>query len=237
MAFKETLKNRPFLIVALTYAMIDFCFGLTMMILPLYAKFVLHLDEGLVGIGAAGVAIGILASVPLWMWIYSNKGPKYGLLTGMIIFAAGIWPIFLLEDVVLLIIITIIPGIGVCGMLMTEPSISAAIDYDELKTSKRREATYNGVLAFVARLSMVLSGITLIIMQLATGLDVNASSQSPTAIFGLKLLVGIIPLAGILLGIVIFRFFPINYTEFVKMQEKLEVMHQERVEKFKSQQK
>jgi GPH family glycoside/pentoside/hexuronide:cation symporter len=40
-AFKETLKNKPFLIMALTYTIIDSCFAITLIGLPLYAKFAL----------------------------------------------------------------------------------------------------------------------------------------------------------------------------------------------------
>ena len=59
-ALKETAKNKPFVIIALTYTLLDFCFGLTIMVLPLYAKFILEVDESLVGVAAAGVAIGII---------------------------------------------------------------------------------------------------------------------------------------------------------------------------------
>lgn len=79
-AFKETFTNRPFLNISLTYAMIDFCVGLTLLALPLYALFVLKMDEALIGFAALGFVSEIIASVPFWRWIYAKKGPKYGLL-------------------------------------------------------------------------------------------------------------------------------------------------------------
>ena len=75
-AFKESFLNKPFLIGAITYSFLDFCFGFTLMILPLYAKFIINMEKGMEGFAMAGVALGILCGVPLWWKIYGKKGPK-----------------------------------------------------------------------------------------------------------------------------------------------------------------
>ena len=230
-SFKETFSNKPFIIITLTYTLIDFAFGLTIMVLPLYAKYVLLVSEGLEGVAAGGVAIGIIASVPIWRWVYANKGPKLGLLVAIIFYTATIWPLFLIGDLMILIIVTIIPGLGVGGMLMTEPAISTAIDYDEIKIKKRREATYNGVLTLIARLSIVLSGITLIIVQELSGFDQTIEDpllQPETAKEGLKALVSFVPILGGVAAALIFSLFPINYKKFKEMQEELIILHEER---------
>jgi GPH family glycoside/pentoside/hexuronide:cation symporter len=230
-AFKETLTNKPFLIVVLTYTFIDFYSGLTLTVLPLYAKFILNMDESMVGFAAIGIAIGIICSIPFWRWIYANRGPKYGLLLAIILFVLTIWPLFLVNDFILLIILTILPGFGTGGMLMTEPSISAAIDSDELKTKKRREATFMGILTFVARLSIVLSGLTLIIVQLLTGFNSEAEIQPASAEIGLRALVSLVPVLGGALALFVFSFFPLNYRRFTEQQEMLFKLHQERLSK------
>ncbi|MFW9948629.1 MAG: MFS transporter, partial [Candidatus Thorarchaeota archaeon] len=228
-AFKETLTNKPFLIITLTYTLIDFLSGLTLTVLPLYAFFVLGLDEGMIGFAAGGVALGTVASIPFWWWVYRKKGPKFGLILAIAIFIIGIWPLFLVNDFLILIFITLIPGFGAGGMIMTEPAISAAIDYDEIKTNKRREATFMGVLTFVARLSMVLSGLTLIIVQFLTGFDPEASTQPPLAELGLRALVSLVPVLGGILALFVFSLFPLNYIRFTEQQEILKQLHQERL--------
>jgi len=230
-AFKEAFSNKPFIIIALTYTLIDFTFGLTIMVLPLFAKYVLLVPVGLEGIAAAGVALGIIASIPVWRWIYANKGPKLGLLLAIIFYALTIWPLFLIGDLITLILVTIIPGLGVGGMLMTEPAISTAIDYDEIRIKRRREATYNGILTLVARLSIVLSGITLIIVQEFSGFDQNIEDplmQPTTAKMGLKALVSLVPIFGGIAAAIIFSFFPINLNAFNEMQKELKILHEER---------
>ncbi|MBY9003261.1 MAG: MFS transporter [Candidatus Lokiarchaeota archaeon] len=230
-AFKESLSNKPFVIGSLTYAFLDFCFGFTLMILPLYAKFILNMEEGMAGFAMIGVALGILGGVPLWWKIYGKKGPKYGLTLSMIIFCIGMIPLFLAGDFISLTIIGLFPGIGISGVLMTEPVISASIDYDEIKTGKRREATYGGIGAFIARLSMILSAVALIMVQLISGFDPELETQTSGALIGLRLSISIVPAIGLLIGIVIFKFFPLNYKKFTEQQEKLKVLHEERLRK------
>lgn len=232
-AFKECFSNKPFLIGSITYAMLDFCFGFTLMILPLYAKFILNMEEGMEGFAMIGVALGILGGVPLWWKIYGKKGPKFGLTLSMIIFCIGMVPLFLAEDFISLTIIGLFPGIGISGVLMTEPVISAAIDYDEIKTGKRREATYGGIGAFIARLSMILSAFALILVQLISGFDPQLETQTSEALFGLRLSMSIVPAIGLLIGLIIFKFFPLNYKKFTEQQEKLKVLHEERLRKLK----
>ena len=232
-AFKESILNKPFIIASITYALIDFCFGFTMMILPLYAKFILNIEEGMEGFAMIGVALGIILSFPLWWQIYAKKGPKFGLSLGMIIFCAGIIPLFLAEDFISLTIIGIFPGLGVTGVLMTEPVMSAAIDYDEIKTGKRREATFGGIGAFIARLSMILSAFALISIQLLSGFDPNLETQAPTALIGLRISMSLVPALGLLIGLIVFKFYPLNYEKFTKQQEQLKVLHELRLGKLK----
>ncbi|TFG04267.1 MAG: hypothetical protein EU539_11155, partial [Promethearchaeota archaeon] len=136
--------------------------------------------------------------------------------------------VILINDFLILVLITIFPGFGAGGMLMTEPAISTAIDFDELKIGKRREATYTGILTLIARLSIVFSGMTLILVQMTTGFESNATAQTSIAIFGLTILVSLIPLLGILIGIFIFKFFPINHEKFKEMQIDLKLLHEKR---------
>jgi GPH family glycoside/pentoside/hexuronide:cation symporter len=232
-AFKESFANKPFVIGSVTYALIDFCFGFTMMILPLYAKFILHFEEGMEGFAMIGVALGIICGVPLWWKIYSKKGPKFGLTSSMIVFCVGMVPLFLAEDFISLTVIGLLPGFGVSGVLMTEPVISAAIDYDEIKMEKRREATYGGIQAFVARLSMILSAIALIIVQLISGFNPDLETQTPDALIGLRFSMSIVPAIGLLLALLIFKLYPLNLKKFNEQQEKLKVLHQARLDKLK----
>ena len=233
-AFKECFSNKPFLIGSITYAMLDFCFGFTLMILPLYAKFILNIEEGMEGFAMIEVALGIIGGVPLWWKIYGKKGPKFGLALSMIIFCIGMVPLFLAEDFISLTIIGLFPGIGISGVLMTEPVMSASIDYDEIKTGKRREATYGGIGAFIARLSMILSAFALILVQLITGFDPQLETQTSEALIGLRLSMSIVPAIGLLIGLIIFKFFPLNYKKFTEQQEKLKLLHEERLTKLEN---
>jgi GPH family glycoside/pentoside/hexuronide:cation symporter len=132
-----------------------------------------------------------------------------------------------------LIIITLIPGFGIGGVLMTEIPFSAAIDYDELLTGKRREATYNGILTLIARLAIALSGLALMIVQFFFGFEAGSESQTASALLGLTLLVSLIPFVVGLIALIVFSFFPITYIYFREIQSKLKVLHEKRLEGLK----
>jgi Na+/melibiose symporter-like transporter len=233
-AFIQSFSNKPFVIASVTYALLDFCFGFTMMIIPLYAKFIItDIGEGMEGCAMIGVALGIIGGIPIWWKIYAKKGPKFGLTVSMFIFCIGMIPLFLAGDFMMLTIIGLFPGVGVAGVLMTEPVISAAIDYDEIRIGKRREATYGGIQAFVARLSMILSAVALIILQLASGFNPDLETQTTEALIGLRFSISIVPAIGLALALLIFKFFPLNLKKFNEQQEQLKVLHQARIEKLK----
>nr|MDO8113153.1 MFS transporter [Candidatus Sigynarchaeota archaeon] len=229
--FWEALKNKAFLNVTITYALIDFMFGLTMTVLPLYAKFIIKVDEGMVGFAAAGVAIGIIGAIAFWRWVYAKKGPKEGLMLAIILFTAGVWPIVLIRDFLGLILMAIIPGFGAAGMLMTEPAMSAAIDSDEIITGKRREAMLNGFLTLVARLSIVFTGLTLMAVQRLTGFDPSLPVQPPGSEIGLIYLIGLVPVIGGIVTLLVFSRFPLNHEKFLAQQDKLKALHEERLKK------
>ena len=116
---------------------------------------------------------------------------------------------------------------------MTEIPFSAAIDYDELLTGKRREATYNGILTFIARLSIALSGLALIIVQFFFGFEAGSESQTPLALLGLTILVSLIPFTVAVIALIVFSFFPLNYKKFRELMEELKALHGKRLEQLK----
>ena len=67
-----------------------------------------------------------------------------------------------------------------------------------------------------------------------TGFDSEAETQSQTALIGLKVLVGFVPLLGGVLGILVFKFFPINHKIFNEQQQQLKILHKERLERLRS---
>jgi GPH family glycoside/pentoside/hexuronide:cation symporter len=233
-SFKEVLKNKAFMNVTVTYALIDFIFGLTMTVLPLYAKFIIKLEDSMVGFSAAGVAVGIIGAILFWRWMYAKKGPKEGLRLAILLFTVAVWPIILASDFLGLVLVAMLPGFGASGMLMTEPAMSAAIDSDEIITGKRREAMFNGILTLVARLSIVFTGGTLIVVKMLTGFDPGASVLTPSAEMGLKILVGVVPVAGGLLTLAVFSKFPLDKVSFDKQQARLKILHDERRERIAS---
>ncbi|MBY9014031.1 MAG: MFS transporter, partial [Candidatus Lokiarchaeota archaeon] len=93
--------------------------------------------------------------------------------------------------------------------------------------------TYGGIGAFIARLSMILSAFALIIVQLTSGFNPNLETQTPQALTGLRISISIVPAIGLLIGLIIFKFYPLTLAKFTDQQEKLKELHQVRLDKLK----
>ena len=228
-AIKSTFENKPFLYSAFLLIMTEYAFGTLTMILPIYGRFVLGLKVEETGFTMIGVVIAVLLGLPFWSYMYKRLGEKTTFLLTTGVFAVGLIPIFVASDMTQLVLLSIVPGFGVSGTLMSEPVLSIVIDYDETVTGKRREAMYSGILTFISRLTLVLTGLTQLVVQTTTGFIPDVNAVQPTgALIGLKLTISLFPCLALLLGLLVFTRFPLTKQEVSKMRAKLEEIHIEK---------
>jgi len=76
--------------------------------------------------------------------------------------------------------------------------------------------------------------VALISVQLLTGFDSSTPIQTEQTLFGLRVLVSLVPLLGAVIGFLIFSRFPINYKVFMEQQAKLEALHEKRLKDLKN---
>ncbi|MFX0009162.1 MAG: MFS transporter, partial [Candidatus Hermodarchaeota archaeon] len=112
------------------------------------------------------------------------------------------------------------------------------IDMDELNTGVRREGAYFGINALITKpaqsLSAVISGfifmVTGYIQELAPG-----ELQPVSAIFGIKLLIGLIPGIFIILGLISLWYYPIDgfSEEYKDLKARVKALHDKKCEELK----
>lgn len=233
-AVKSTLRNKPFLYTAFLLIMTEYAFGTLTMILPIYGRFVLGLKVEETGLTMIGVVAAVLLGLPFWGYMYKRFGEKTTFMLTTLVFALGLIPIFIASDMIQLMLLSILPGFGVAGTLMSEPVLSITIDYDETFTGKRREAMYNGILTFISRLTLVLTALTQLVVQTTTGFipDINAV-QPAGALTGLKLTLSLFPSAALLLGLLVFTRFPLTNEAISQLRAKLDEIHREKRKQLK----
>ncbi len=133
-------------------------------------------------------------------------------------------------------------GLGLAGpQTLTNVLFAEVIDEDEIRSGVRREGSFFGINALVTKpaqsIAIALSPLILALTHFVTR-DQNGGGifldQPDSALFGIRVIVGLIPGLAMLLGALILQWFPLRGRQLAEMQRKVLIMHankHERLEK------
>jgi GPH family glycoside/pentoside/hexuronide:cation symporter len=125
-------------------------------------------------------------------------------------------------DVLLLAILLPIAGFATgCGGMVSPSMLADVIDGDELETGQRKEGAYNAAYGFSLKLAnafMIL--VTSLVLQ-GLGFEPN-QEQSPTVLWGLRLLYGVLPLVMYGLAAFVLRGFRLDEAEHARIRSELD---------------
>ena len=142
-----------------------------------------------------------------------------------------LFPLLFVSDYTQLLILAAPIGIALAGpMFIVDILIADVIDEDEVRTGRRREGMYFGTNALIMRLSTLLVSLAVLILA-PLGYIEGAVVQPPSAIFGIRLLMSIFPIIGIIIGLLIIRLYPIDKEYRNEIKKKLEKIHAEKISK------
>ena len=215
-----TLKNKPFLHFVFANLSVQYSYTLAAAVLPLYAELVLGLSQAMVGLPLLVIILVAMFSVPLWNYLYKKTDGRRTLIFASVILGISLIPYLFINTFTEAIIIGIPTGVGLGGTLfISDPLISETIDYDEYLTGKRREGAYYGMNALIIRLAVVMSAVTLGVVQNSTGFVPGTPIQPPSAIYGIRLLVSVFPLIGVICAIIAIKGYSIRRAELEKLRK------------------
>jgi hypothetical protein len=92
--------------------------------------------------------------------------------------------------------------------LVREIVFSDVIDEDELRTGARREGAYFGVNAFVTRFAIALEAASIGSIFMLSGYDPTLGVQPASFLLGLRFLVSMLPMFGMILAFVLMVYYP-----------------------------
>jgi glycoside/pentoside/hexuronide:cation symporter, GPH family len=229
-ALKELWKNKPFRYAGGVYVLNWISFDLLALMLPFYLLYWLAEGNLLakisvfgVGLSAETAVFGVLlvtatATLPTWNLAARKTGKRFAYILGMSLWIA-----------VQLVIWSVKPGrldsilwIAVLAGIMTsaahvipESIFPDVIDWDELRTRRRREGLYYGAINFVRKLASALA--TFIALQIlgwsgyaAPPEGATVFVQSPAALRAIRFLTGPGVILLLVPAIVCARLFPID---------------------------
>ena len=150
-----------------------------------------------------------------------SKLGRFGIhITLMGIFTA---PLIFLDSYILIILTMLIWGMTLGGWWsMLFPVMSDVIDESVIRYQKREEGTYNGILQFFGRLGSIIQVLSFAIVHTLTGFVEGSETQSSTAILGIHVHLGLIPMICLLLAALIFwKFYDLKPDKVNQNQQKI----------------
>ncbi|MHA1510284.1 MAG: MFS transporter [Promethearchaeota archaeon] len=221
-----TLKNTKFIVLAIASTMNWYVFGLLPMIIPIYATYVLGMDNSL--LISALLLIAFLSSIPgvlIWIRVDKKYGSKKTFIISTIVWIISFIPFIFITEYWMAAITMIFVGFGLGGApFLLDLNISNIIDEDELQTNQRREASYYGVHALLIRLSTIMTILSISFILDTNGWNVyNPDTVTPDLLFGLQSLMSFFPAGALLISLIFLGLFPLN-------KKRVEEIHKKKLE-------
>lgn len=227
-SLKVTLTNRTFLKFTFANMCVWYVFTTLLTIFPLYATWVLGIQEDATVISIALLSALLVAafSLPLHMKLGQKIGMRNGLMFTAILWICLLFPFTLLNDSpgmsLFLIIVTASQGLALGGGLFyVDILIGDVIDEDEVQYGMKRSASYYGINAFIHRFSQIFSILTIGIIFSGTGWSSYEPDPGANVILGLKLIIFLFPAISLLIAFFFLKYFPLHGDRLLEMRKNL----------------
>jgi GPH family glycoside/pentoside/hexuronide:cation symporter len=228
-ALKYTWKNKAFRVVALAWLCISIAYVTAAAAAIFFSTYVLNLNELETAIILLFTFLTAIPCLYLWFRLSKKFGPVRATMMAMTLFGISFVIFLFVVNMFMFIIGIAIFGIGLAGVILLPQTLYAdVIDEDETITGVRREGMYQGIRAFIAKGSVSISYVTMGIILSITGFQSGASTQSDSALLGIRLLMGLIPALVMLLALLIYLNYPLKGERLEKVKEEVVRMHQQK---------
>jgi GPH family glycoside/pentoside/hexuronide:cation symporter len=240
-AFKVTFKNKSFLIVVAANFMGTLINSLIVGSIFYAADYIME---------ESSLILLVFIFIPLLtcIWITPKLIRKWGVVRSdqflLLIGGFGMLLLFFLTayDIPVLVYISIaISAIGFVGpLIFTNVLFAQVADEDELKTGVRREAAFFGVNAFFTKPAQSIAIIIpTVLLDLANFIPHELGEppvlpQPKAAIFAIRVFIGLIPGIALILAALILQLYPIKGDYWVKIQNEILILHEEKFKKLES---
>ena len=210
MGLSFVLRNRPFLILIISYTIASIGSNLPATLILYYVEYVLQsplADAFLLLYFITGIIF-----LPGWVWLSRRIGKKMAWLISMMINTGAFTGVFFLGagDADIYGLLVFISGIGFGATLALPSAIQAdVIDYDELLSGQRREGQYIGLWSIAKKFAAAIGvGAGLSILGLA-GYTPNVD-QTEQVRLTLRILYALVPSICNILAFIIVLAYPIS---------------------------
>lgn len=215
--------NRPFQRLTLAYAFDRIAMGTYFAAMPLLLPMGLGLAKYFLALAVANSVAALLMS-PVWVrFTYRfGKHRSYCLANGVTMLAYFMFIFIPSGSFAWALATFVVLGIGNAGTLITAPSMMAdCVDYNHLKSGVEQTGAHMACLSMVTKIGFALGiGIGLNVVG-AFGFEGQALEQSESALSGLRVATGCIPMLLLIPPILMMWRFPLDRDSHTKIRREL----------------
>jgi GPH family glycoside/pentoside/hexuronide:cation symporter len=211
-SLKDVFSNKPYLALLAAWFLNSTAVAVMQAMLIYYYKDIFQ-DEGAVTLAMISLLAVTIVTLPFWVWLAKKLSKRTTYLLGMTLTLAAVVLFAFLADRIgpsLALIFMAVAGFGFASHYVLPWTMAPdAIEHGYASSGVRREGVYYSVWTFVIALGGAFAGF-LVGQVLDLFGYIPDVVQSARSILGIRLLIGPLPAALILLGNLALAFYPID---------------------------
>ncbi len=219
--YGAVFTNKPYVILLLTYALNLTGLNFLQNIIVYYTKYI-YGNEGMTTSAMILLLLVAMVCIPISVLVSKKVGKKLTYQLSFGIIASACAAIYLLGHRLgepFFLAMMVYAGIGIgFGYVPPWSMVPDTVEYDAVKTGKRKEGAFYGMWTFTSKVgqsfSIFLSGLIL-----SAGGYVAEAVQSEGAKSAIRLLIGPIPIIVLVGAIVLVQFYPLDEKAYKKLME------------------
>ncbi len=223
-SLRAAFRNKPFLIVMGIFLFTWMALEIIQSTLLFFLKYRMNLESES-DLVTATIFVTALIMLPFWSWVSGRWDKRTAYIIGMIYFCLVMTGIIFIDPawgLAPFLVVAVLAGIGISAVqVLPWAMIPDAVEWDELSTGERHEGMFYSLVTLFRKIAVsVVVPLALLVLQ-ATGYIANAPDQPETAINGIRMLMGPIPVALLVVGVGFAFFYPLNRQSFAKIRAEL----------------
>jgi glycoside/pentoside/hexuronide:cation symporter, GPH family len=222
-------KNKPFILVTLIYMLSWLAIQFAQNNLQLYTKDWIKLDMSMFSFLLLAIQFSSFIWVLIWAKVSERIGKQNVYYLGAGFFVVALMGLFFLQpgQVVATFLLAAMAGIGISvGYLVPWSMVPDVVELDELETGQRREGVFYGFFVFLQKMGLALglfiSGWALELSGYINATpDIPNPTQPASALLAIRVLIGPVSAAILLLSFLAVRAYPITREKHAEIRAEL----------------
>jgi len=234
-SLKAAFKNRPFVFGALIYL---FTWMTIVVVESNLQFFIIYILERQAQSMIIMVSIFVTAifALPIWNWVSKHWNKRFAYIGGVAFWAIVMMVLIFMTPETpfwLILILCIMAGIGVsAAQVLPWAIIPDAIEWEEWHTGERHEGMIYSLITLLGKVGMAIAQpVGLLILQLSQFQEGQGAVQPPSALMGIRLVIGVLPALLLFSGIMMAVIYPLTRKQHHEIVEGLRKRREERKQK------